>query len=419
MAWNCGLCLLLSSCDAARTDSIGDGYVAPAQLNLRRELTGKTGNVAVLKHGEHVSILDARRRFVKIRSAKGLEGWVDSAQLLSADQMDAITAENQSNLRLPAQGTASVFEPLNVHIEPNRQSPALARVIEGEMVAVLRHQLTAKNAPPPKPGQLIKERPQPARRKKEKPVRSLRLPPAPHPPKAPENWQQLSSERIGSAESTAQIKARKDAEIAARKAEEARKPTVLEDWTLIKINPAKGKTALTGWVLTRNLVMSIPDDVAQYAEGKRITSYFDLGSVKDDEVGVRHNWLWTTTSGQHAYDFDAWRVFLWNRRRHRYETSYRQRDVEGYYPVSIDPADTNAFGSTFHLITKDEDSKMRRRTYFFDGTRVHLTRTEEYRGGQADESSGGISETGPQSKKQGWFARQWQQLKSRFTRTSK
>ena len=28
--------------------------------------------------------------------------------------------------------------------------------------------------------------------------------------------------------------------------------------------------------------MAIPDEVAQYAEGKHITSYFELGAVRDD-----------------------------------------------------------------------------------------------------------------------------------------
>ena len=114
---------------------------------------------------------------------------------------------------------------------------------------------------------------------------------------------------------------------------EPKKPVILEDWSLVRT-----KDNQIGWVLTRNLIMSIPDEVAQYAEGKRITSYFDLGAVHDELKGMKHNWLWTTSSAPLPYDFDAWRVFLWNRRRHRYETSYRQRDVEGYFPCPRGPA---------------------------------------------------------------------------------
>ena len=73
--------------------------------------------------------------------------------------------------------------------------------------------------------------------------------------------------------------------------------------------------------------MAIPDDVAQYAEGHRITSYFALSDVRDGDA-VKHNWLWTTiASGDHPYDFDSFRVFTWSLRRHRYETAYIQRNV--------------------------------------------------------------------------------------------
>jgi hypothetical protein len=90
-------------------------------------------------------------------------------------------------------------------------------------------------------------------------------------------------------------------------------------------------------VLTRRLFMSIPDEVAQYAEGHRITSYFSLGEVEDGDQ-KKHNWLWTTTAGGlESYDFDSFRVFVWSLRRHRYETAYIERNLRGYLPVEVRP----------------------------------------------------------------------------------
>ena len=69
----------------------------------------------------------------------------------------------------------------------------------------------------------------------------------------------------------------------------------MDDWSLVRTPDGKA-----GWVLTRPLSMAIPDEVAQYAEGHRITSYFALGQVHDDDV-VKNNWLWTTiTKGRPA-----------------------------------------------------------------------------------------------------------------------
>lgn len=407
----------LSSCIQQPSDSLGQAYVAPASLNLRRELTQKNSSVAMLKHGDKVDIIDMRRRFVKVRTAKGAEGWVDSLQLLSPAQMDQIRRDTEHALTLPSEGSAGVFEALNIHIDPSRQSPAFARIPEGGSVAVLAHRLTPKSNEPPKLPNLITERPQPLSRKQKKQLQirtSSRLPAPPPPPKPPVNWQELSAERIDGALSTADIKANKEKQQAQKKIEELKKPVVLEDWTLVRT-----KDNQVGWVLSRNLVMSIPDDVAQYAEGKRITSYFDLGSVQDEEKGVRHNWLWTTASHAETYDFDAWRVFLWNRHRHRYETSYRDRDLEGYFPVHVDPAEANSVGRTFELITKDDDGKFRRRSYLFDGARVHLSGTEDYRPDSptTGKSAAGIDTNELQAKapKDGWFKRHWAALKQRFS----
>ena len=146
--------------------------------------------------------------------------------------------------------------------------------------------------------------------------------------------------------------------------------------------------------------------------------------MKDEEKGVKHNWLWTTASEQIEYDFDAWRVFLWNRRRHRYETSYRQRKIEGYYPVRVDPADPNVFGRTFHLVTKDEDGKLRIRGYVFDGSRVHLISTEDYRdsGSSASPATSpaklDTGKLGGKAPRGGWFNEKWNALKRRFSRST-
>src|ERR1700728_283282 len=138
--------LVLAGCSTQPSDVLGQAYVAPASLNLRHELAQKNNTVAVLNHGERVSIIDVRRRFVKIRTGKGAEGWVDSTELLSSEQMDQLRRERQQALALPAEGEAAVYEALNIHLQPDRRSAAFARIPECGSVAVLAHRLAPKNS---------------------------------------------------------------------------------------------------------------------------------------------------------------------------------------------------------------------------------------------------------------------------------
>jgi hypothetical protein len=120
----------------------------------------------------------------------------------------------------------------------------------------------------------------------------------------------------------------------------------------------------SGWVLTRRLYMAIPDEVAQYAEGHRITSYFPLGKVHDEDR-VKTVWLWTTSEAGLPYDFEGFRVFIWSLRHHRYETALIQRRVQGYFPTLVD-----ASAGTFSVCLQKADGVRYRREYRLEGNLV-------------------------------------------------
>ena len=413
------LLLLSTNCDRETSNTSVQAYVAPASLNLRSQLSQKNDTVAVLKHGEPVSIVDVRRRYVKIRTRKGAEGWVDSLDLLSASDMRRVERDRKEASALPGEGMATAYESLNIHIDPNRGSPAFAKLSEGESVTILAHKIAPKVSSAVRPPTFVVERPQPPSRRarRERQGAGGLRPPWPRPPKPPANWQELlggQSHPVGSEEGGTPTS--KNESGSSKKGAKLKSPVIMEDWTLIR-TPADQ----TGWVLSRNLMMSIPDDVAQYAEGKHITSYFDLGTVNDDEKGPKHNWLWTTRSGAQTFDFDSWRVFLWNRHRHRFETSYRQRDVEGYFPVHVDAPQAGSNARTFQLIMKDDDGRFRRRTYLFDGTLVHLTATADYQPGQVGQETLHSRENGKNVVKvprESWLKRQWISLKQHLSKSN-
>jgi hypothetical protein len=344
-----------------RSPVLGEAYAGPTTLNLRQELTPKSPVSATVKHGERLDVLEYKRRFVKVRTSQGAEGWTDNRQLLSPEQMNALKTLAEQSARFPSQGAATVYESLNMHTEPSRGSPSFVQIAQGSKVDVIGHKITprtqavkASGAPPPKP--------KPVRRRgKEKMGAKIAPPPMPPAPKPPENWLELS----GTSEEEAEAKDTN--EKAAQQA--AAQDVPMDDWSQVRTRDGK-----VGWVLSRLLLMAIPDDVAQYAEGHRITSYFALGEVHDDMV--KKHWLWTTIGkGVEPYEFDSFRVFTWNRRRHRYETAFIERNVVGHFPVQVNSSGENA---TFSVVVEGTDGGLYKKSYSFQENRVRFLTREPY-----------------------------------------
>ncbi len=341
---------------------MGQAFVGPTSLNLRNDVDPKSATVATLKHGDKLDVIEYKRRFVKVRTEQGVVGWTDNHLLLSIAQMHDLHQLAGEVKKLPSEGVASVYETLNMHAEPSRTSPGFEQLKEGTKVEILQHKLVSRvpQAPPPVLAPLPKLKPPPRRRSKgadKDKIPPLPLPPAPLPPR---NWAEMSRPREGHSE---------------RRVDPVKpggppKPVPFEDWYLVRTKDGKA-----GWVLSHMLSMGIPDDVAQYAEGHRITSYFSLGKVDDDGT-MKDNWLWTTINkGSQTYEFDSFRVFVWSRRHHRYETAYIQRNVVGHYPIEVN---TSAENPTFRLVIEARDGGLVRNTYLFNGTRVSLLNTEPY-----------------------------------------
>jgi hypothetical protein len=341
------------------TPAIGIAFTGPTTVNLREDLGPRANVVSTLPHGERLEVLEMRRRFVRVRTSKGLEGWTDVNYLLSQQQVGDLDKLAAFAAKLPSQGKGTTFDSLNVHTAPSRQAPSFTQIPEGGASDVLQHRVSPRVAVMPAAAAPIRTKgkaanrnapPKSAKQGKEPP------PPPPPAPAPPANWVDLSRPRaadLGGDAVTA--------------APEPRKPIPMDDWYLVRTRDGKA-----GWVLARQISMSIPDEVAQYAEGHVITGYLSLGKVGSTD---KDNWLWTTTSvGSQGLDFDSFRVFVWSIKRSRYETAYIERNVKGHYPIEARPG--SGEDATFSVVVEDKDGQVYKKTYEFSGYRVKLVSKE-------------------------------------------
>jgi hypothetical protein len=399
--------LLMAACSSRSSGppAIAEAFAGPSSLPIRQDLTLKSPVVATVKHGERLEILQTRRRFVQVRTAQGATGWTDNRQLLSTEQMQEIRRFAETTSDLPSEGAATVFEQVNVHTEPSRTSPSFLQIPENETIHVIGHKLAPRTVAAQERAAPIVKRPvRNTKKAREKAKESRRLPPPPMPaaPKPPKNWQELS--RIGSRQPAGRPEY--------QDAQTPQKSPVMEDWSLIRT-----KDRQVGWVLSRMVTMSIPDEVAQYAEGHRITAYFPLSDINDDGQ-TKHAWVWTTISrGGQPFEFDGFRVFVWSVRHHRYETVYRERELKGFYPVEAVKAGNEKTAIATFSVVVDADGQLVRKTYAFNGYRVSLSRKEPYVGPTTQAASGSTTSLPapqPRVPAQPWYSRMSNTVRSWF-----
>ena len=262
-------------------------YVTAKETFLRDRLAAVTNRTGTVENGEKLEVLEHARRYFRVRTPKGEMGWIDEKAVATQEVFDAFQALGTEHKGDPAVASALVRDEVNLHLKPGRQTDVLYRLPEGDKLQLLER----ATLPKPAPGWVP-----PA-----KPVAQGKVPLA---------------TTAGSA---------------------AAAPIAMEDWWLAR--DAQGRT---GWLLSRYEDVDAPDSVAKYAEGQRIVGAYVLATVNDPGVDQsdKNIPLYLTLMGPYMaglpYDFDQVRVFTWNLKMHRYETAFREKNIEGYLPVKVD-----------------------------------------------------------------------------------
>jgi uncharacterized protein YgiM (DUF1202 family) len=277
-------------------------YVSAPQATLRDQVAQMYNRVGTVKNGDRVEILDREKRFALVRTATGVEGWIEQRNLVDQKVFDGLQKLTQDNQNDPVQAPGVLRNDTNLHITPGRETEHLYQLATGAKVSIL------KRATAEKQGVIAAAKP------------ASTKPGAKAPASPP-----------------------------------------LEDWWLVRDDQGR-----VGWVLTRMVDVDVPLEVAQYAEGQRFVAFFALDEVPDGNKNIpQYLCLLTEPHDGAPYDFDQVRVFTWNVRKHRYETAYREHGLNGVLPVTVTKENFDKEGTlpVFILSVRDDTGNLSQRKY--------------------------------------------------------
>jgi len=321
------LLLLLPACNRSGGRVLEVAYVSGVQAVLRDHVAAVYEKSGVVKNGERVEVLDHDRRFVKVRTATGVTGWVEQRYLVGQDVFDHIQKLTTDNQNDPVQAQGATRNDTNLHVEPGRDTEHLYQISAGEKLALLKRGTAEKPGAVAPPSRSASRPDTPGSDKKEK-----------------ENENEKEQNKKPGTVSPVPAKS----------------VPVIEDWWLVRDSNHR-----VGWVLARMIDLDVPLDVAQYAEGQRIVAFFVLNQVQDRDKKVsQYLTVLTEPKDGLPFDFNQIRVFSWNLRRHRYETAYRER-MEGVLPVTVSQENFDKEGllPTFVIREQGDDGKVVERKY--------------------------------------------------------
>jgi uncharacterized protein YgiM (DUF1202 family) len=284
-------------------------YVTAKQTFLRDRVAAVSNRTATVANGDRLEVLEHGRRFYRVKTATGEVGWIDEKAVATQAVFDAFEQLAREHKGDPAVASAVVKDDVNVHVKPGRETERFYRLAENDKLELLER----ATLPKPGPGAVAA-----------KPV-----------PKT------VSTAAQGpkSGEGTAPMSA----------------PVPMEDWWLVR--DEKGRV---GWLLSRAVDVDAPSLLTKYAEGQRFVGAYVLETVHDDgangddvpadkNIPVYLALMGPYTAGL-PYDFDQVRVFTWSLKMHRYETAFREKNIEGYLPVerkrATDPYGKGALAQT-------------------------------------------------------------------------
>jgi len=329
------LCLvaLLAWFFRPKHESLGEAYVSERTVTLFSSIAQVREQVGVLYYGERVEVLAHRNDNAKVRTAAGVEGWVDSRYLMDPglwQRSEKLLADSKG-MAVQARGRTKATT--NLRIAPGRNEPRLYQFGRGTEVEIFG--------------------------------------------RAVADWVQVTDEKEAVEGETNK---KEDwylvRGIATRPPGEG---SIRNSAMMTTTQPGDQTIPIAGWVVARFISLDLPDPVSTglSAANVRPVAWFELNRVTDDS-GDHPQYLTAGTRSPEGEpcDFTTIRVFTWNPKKSRYETAYIENNLCGALPIQVgrDPRGEPEFRF------RDKGGVIGQRVYHLVQTVVRRVREEPAKG---------------------------------------
>ncbi len=313
--------LTSAGCNRIRPEKHETVYVAARNMFLHDRVAAVSNRVGEVTNGQSLEVLEHGRRFLKVKTQKGEIGWIEEHAVIDSDLYQEFQKLGDEHKNDPVVASAVLRDDMYLHLDPGRNTEHFLLLPGNAKVQLLVRATVPKAAPGSQP---VRRRPATA------PAASGNAP-------AGKSTPPTAAPDPNSAPRTAAPKPIETSAVAP--AQPAAPPPVLEDWWLVRDGSGH-----SGWLLSSRMDVDVPDSVAQYAEGQHIVGAYVLTKINDPEAGTpdhqvpEYVMLLSPPKAGLPFDFDQVRVFTWSVKRHRYETAFRIRPIQGYLPLTISTA---------------------------------------------------------------------------------
>jgi SH3-like domain-containing protein len=137
-------CLAAAACGRSHHRVLEVVYVSAPQATLRDQVAVISNRVGEVKNGDRLEVLGREKHFARVRTATGLEGWIEQRNLVDQKMYDALQKLTQDHQNDPAQAPGVLRSDTNLHVTPGRETEHLYQLASGAKVAILQRATAEK-----------------------------------------------------------------------------------------------------------------------------------------------------------------------------------------------------------------------------------------------------------------------------------